>query len=123
MLDENPDVFELVMKYFITLKADTNVMKKFLELLSDEDIHVRYRALPYLTIKGQENIDTEKIFELLSDESCSLFPTIQIQDFAVEYLSRYAREESIKKIPILLTSKDESTKKGAYKLMKALLLQ
>ena len=121
--DENPDVFELVMKYFITLKADTNVMKKFLDLLSDEDIHVRYRALPYLTIKGQENIDIEKIFELLSNESCSLFPTIQIQDFAVEYLSRYAREESIKKIPILLTSKDESTKKGAYKLMKALLIQ
>lgn len=77
--------------------------------------------MEYFTTTGAKDPKIkEKIFGLLKDESYSIFSDKRIQEIAVEYLSKYARKESMKRAPDLF-KKDESTKRGAYKLMKALL--
>ena len=75
----------------------------------------------FATIGAEDAEIKEKFFELLRDESYTLLSGKRIQDVAAEYLSKHARKESSKKAPILFTSRDELTKRGAYKLMKALL--
>jgi len=61
----------------------------------------------------------KRIFELLGDTTFSFIFNKSIQDLAVEYLSKYAKQQSFQKAPILF--QNESMKRGAYKLMKKLL--
>ncbi|MBU7013087.1 MAG: SIR2 family protein [Theionarchaea archaeon] len=87
-----------------------------LELLKDEDWYVRRQAVGYFAAVGAADAEVkEKFFELLKDEDSD------VREQAVKYLSKYAREESSKRAPTLFTTGDESTKREAYKLMKALL--
>ncbi|MGC1122364.1 MAG: hypothetical protein WBA22_14830, partial [Candidatus Methanofastidiosia archaeon] len=69
---------------------------------------------------GDEQV-TSRFFELLEDESFNLFFKKTNQQIAVDYLSKYARDESSKKAPRLFREGNDSLKRGAYKLMKALL--
>ncbi len=93
------------------------------KLLTDKDSFVRGQALKYFTtIRADEPAIREKVFELLADESYALFLSTTIQNAAVEFLSKCARDQSLEKAPTIFESKDEPTKRGAYKLMKALLV-
>jgi len=121
--DEDWNVREQAVRYFATIGAeDAEIKERIFELLRDEHWNVREQAVRYFATIGAEDAEIkEKFFELLRDESYTLFSGKRVQDVAAEYLSKHAREESSKKAPILFTSKDELTKRGAYKLMKALL--
>jgi hypothetical protein len=92
------------------------------ELLKDKDPYVRLKAVEYFarTGAGDKQV-TSRIFELLKDESFSLFLGKTGQQIAVDYLSKYARDESSRKVSRLFQEGDDPLKRGAYKLMKALL--
>jgi HEAT repeat protein len=121
--DEDLGVREQAASYLAAIGAeDTQTNEKIFELLKDKDPHVRYQAVRYFATRGiKDKPIRQKIFELLKDESCPSVSEPTIQDMAVEYLSRYAAKESTEKAPILFTSKNISTQRGAYNLMKALL--
>ncbi len=121
--DEDWNVRGLAVEYFTKLGArDAKTKNRFFELLYDEDWNVCGPAVEYFTKIGAEDTETRnRIFELLRDELFSIYSNKSSQDFAVDYLSKYAREESREKAPLLFNTKDESTRRGAYKLMKALL--
>ncbi|MBU7043936.1 MAG: HEAT repeat domain-containing protein [Theionarchaea archaeon] len=108
-------------RYFATVASDDEkVQKKFFELLNDPDEDVRYRALQYFaTVASDDEKVRKRIFELLGDTTFSFIFNKSIQDLAVEYLSKYAKQQSFQKAPILF--QNESMKRGAYKLMKKLL--
>ncbi|MGD2251111.1 MAG: HEAT repeat domain-containing protein, partial [Candidatus Methanofastidiosia archaeon] len=120
--DEESWVRYQAVNYFTTTGADDPKIKdQIFELLRDEESGVRYQAVNYFATTGADDPKIKnQIFELLRDETYSIFSNKPIQDIAVEFLSRHAREKSLEEAPNLYQSKDYSTKKGAYKLMKAL---
>jgi HEAT repeat protein len=121
--DKNSYVRGQVVAYFTTLgKDDPEVKKEIFKLLRDKDSYVRRQAVAYFTTLGKDDPEVKKeIFKLLRDETYLPISNKTIQDIAVEFLSQFAREESLENAPILFTSKNLPTKRGAYKLMKALI--
>jgi HEAT repeat protein len=104
------------------LVKDPEVKKEVFSLLRDEDLDVRGKAVKYFTTLGKDDPEVKKeVFKLLRDETYLPSSNRIIQDIAVEFLSQFAREESLEKAPILFASEDLPTKRGAYKLMKALI--
>lgn len=121
--DEDSDVREQAVRYVIIRGIENPEIKKFLELLDNRNPDVRCCALRCLKTTKTENPEVKKkIFALLSDESYSTFLDRKVQDLALDYLSRYAQKESVSGL-LLFTSRDESTRRGAYNLMKALAAQ
>ena len=112
------------MRYFATVGVDdAKAKKKFFEMLTNRSSYIREQAVKYFATVGAEDTEVaKKIFGLLKDESYSLLSRKSIQDIAVEYLTKNARGESLEKALILFKTEDEPAKKGAYKLMKALLI-
>ncbi len=121
--DEYSFVRELAVSYFTRVgKDDPEVRKEIFRLLRDEYSFVRELAVSYFTRVGKDDPEVRKeIFRLLRNESYSLSSGRKIQDIAVEFLSMYAREESFEKAPNLFITEDLPTRRGAYKLMKALI--
>ncbi|MGC1119633.1 MAG: HEAT repeat domain-containing protein, partial [Candidatus Methanofastidiosia archaeon] len=110
-------------RYFTTLgKDDPEVKKEFFGLLRDEDWYIRWGAAKYFTTLGIDDPEVkEEFFRLLSDQMRLPSSNKTIQDIAVEFLSQFAREESLERASILFISKDWHIERGAYKLMKALI--
>jgi hypothetical protein len=79
-----------------------------------------YISYSGIVIKFQKEKGKKEFFRLLRDEY-SLLPGRTIQDITVEFLSKYAKEESLETAPGLFISGDLPTRRGAYKLMKALI--
>jgi hypothetical protein len=110
-------------QYFTTVGSDDEgVRERIFELLKDPEWRVRYRAVQYFTTVGSDDEGVrERIFELLKEETYSIVLNKSMQEIAVDYLSRHAKQESFEKAPILFQSNNKKIKKGAYKLMKSLL--
>jgi hypothetical protein len=121
--DPNEDVRYRAVQYFTTVGSDDEeVREKFFELLKDPNKDVRYRAVQYFIMVGSDDEEVrERIFELLKDEKSLMWSDKSIQEIAVDYLSKHAKQESFEKAPILFQSNNKSIKRGAYKLMKSLL--
>jgi HEAT repeat protein len=121
--DEYPDVRWEAVRYFAeTGTGDKQVTSRIFELLKDEYPYVRREAVEYFarTGAGDEQV-TSKFFELLEDESSNPFLGKTNQQIAIDYLSKYVKDESSRKASRLFQEGDYSLKRGAYKLMKALL--
>ena len=121
--DEDRYVRSEAIKCFTTLREDDpETREEIFKFLHDKDRYVRWQAVKYFTTIGKDDPDVKReIFRLLCDETYLPSSDRTIQDFAVGFLSQYAREESLKEAPNLFISDNQPTKRGAYKLMKALI--
>jgi hypothetical protein len=110
-------------QYFTTIGSDDEgVRERIFELLKDPDGYVRDQAVQYFTTVGGDNEQVrERIVELLGDETYSVRLDKSMQEIAVDYLSRHAKQESFEKAHILFQSNNKLIKRGAYILMKSLL--
>ena len=121
--DRNSNIQRQALEYFTVIEArDLRIQKKIVDLLNNWDSNVRQKALEYLiTFKARDPEIQKKAISLIGYNSHSLPQNEKIQDIVIEYLLRCAREESLSKASVLFTSGDKPTRRGAYKLMKALL--